>query len=371
MNRRAGETRCLTGPSLGPLLGLCGLFATGAWCADHAPTDTVREFTAFASPVRIEMLATDTETANKAADRIERYFQEIGRDWYAFGEGELAQVNAALGRGEPAELSAALLPLVQRAIDYQQRSEGLFDPGICALVKLWRFDRSENVMDTNTPPAADVIDELRESQGSVADLQLDGNMLRSSRPLCIDLGGMAKGTALEGARQLLAEHGIRRALVDIGGSSLLGIGTRPAGPGYPARRWRIGLLDPRTRQVYAALELAAGEGVSTSGDYERAWVAGKQRYHHILDPRSGVPSSSGAASVTVIAANAEVADVASTALMVGGPDRFAALLKRLDIEYALLVSTSGELLTTPAMRERLLQSNGGRLPEPGRQGQRP
>lgn len=344
------------------LLSLCGLFATGARCADPASTDTVREFTAFASPVRIEILAADPVRANAAIDGIERYFQTIGRDWYAFGDGELARVNAALGRGKPATASASLMPLITRAIEYRQRSEGLFDPGVCALVKLWRFDRGENIDPAGTPPPAEMINRLQDSQGSVADLHIEANTLRSRRPLCIDLGGMAKGTALEGARQLLAQQGIRDALVDIGGSSLLGIGTRPAGPAHPGRRWRIGLLDPRTQRVYAALELAAGEGVSTSGDYERSWVAGEHRYHHILDPRTGAPST-GAASVTVIAANAEVADVASTALMVGGPDRFAQLVKSLGLDYALLVSTTGELHMTSAMQERLKQSNGGRLPE--------
>lgn len=358
-----GSGRTGTTPRLAPLLaGLCALFATAAQCAGTAAGDTVREFTAFASPVRIEILATDPARAKLAADSIEGYFREIGHDWYAFGDGELAKVNEALSHGRPAVLSARLLPLVQRAIAYQQRSDGLFDPGVCALVKLWRFDRGENIDPAGTPPDADELSRLQDSQGSVADLQIAANTLRSSRPLCIDLGGMAKGTALEGARQLLARQGIRHALVDIGGSSLLGIGTRPATAGQPARRWRIGLLDPRTRQVYAALELAAGEGLSTSGDYERARVAGKQRYHHIIDPRSGMPST-GAASVTVIATNAELADVASTALMVGGPARFDALVARLDIEYALLVSTSGELHMTPAMRERLKASNAGRLPE--------
>jgi thiamine biosynthesis lipoprotein len=267
-------------------------------------------------------------------------------------------------------VSPTLLPLITRAIGYQQLSEGLFDPGVCALVKLWRFDRGENVGTTGTPPDADAVNRVHDSQGSVAELQIEANTLRSDRPLCIDLGGMAKGTALEGVRQLLAQQDIQHALVDIGGSSLLGIGTRPATAGQPARRWRIGLLDPRTLKVYAALELAAGEGVSTSGDYERAWVKGEQRYHHILDPRSGMPSN-GAASVTVIAADAEIADVASTALMVGGPERFTTLVARLGIEYALLVSSRGELHMTPAMRERLKASNGGRLPEPGWQGQLP
>lgn len=354
----------------GLLLCLCGLFATAARCEDSAATGTVREFTAFASPVRIEIPATDPARANAAADSIEGYFQAIGRDWYAFGDGELARVNAALSRGEPAVLSATLAPVVMRAIDFQQRSAGLFDPGVCALVKLWRFDRAENVLAGGTPPAADTVRQLRDSQGSVVDLQINGNTLRSRRPLCIDLGGMAKGTALEGARQLLAKHGIQHALVDIGGSSLLGIGTRPAGQQGAARRWRIGLLDPRTQRVYAALELAAGEGVSTSGDYERTYSAGDRRYHHILDPRSGAPTT-GTASVTVIAKDAELADVASTALMVGGPAQFTQVVKGLGIDYALLVSTTGELHMTPAMQERLKQSNAGRLPELGWQGSRP
>jgi thiamine biosynthesis lipoprotein len=354
----------------GLLLSLCGVFATGARGADPAAADTVREFDAFASPVRIEIPAADPARANAAIDSIERYFQTIGRDWYAFGDGELAQVNAALSRGDPATVSATLMPLITRAIEYQQRSAGLFDPGVCALVKLWRFDRGENIDPAGTPPAADTINRLHDSQGSVADLHLEANTLRSRRPLCIDLGGMAKGTALEGARQLLAKQGIHNALVDIGGSSLLAIGMRPAGPAHPARRWRIGLLDPGTRRVYAALELADGEGVSTSGDYERSYTDSGHRYHHVLDPRSGAPST-GAASVTVIATDAELADVASTALMVGGPERFATLVERLGIQHALLVSTTGELQMTPAMRERLEKSNGGRVPKLSWQGERP
>lgn len=352
------------------MLALCGMFATGARCDDSAAGATIREFDAFASPVRIEILATDPALAVAAIDDIERYFQEIGRDWYAFGDGELARVNAALSRGEPAEVSATLMPLVMRAIGYQKRSGGLFDPGVCALVKLWRFDRGENIDPAGSPPAAETVNQLHDSQGSVAGLQIEANTLRSRRPLCIDLGGMAKGTALEGARQRLEKHGIRHALVDIGGSSLLGIGDRPAGPQQAARRWRIGLLDPGTRQVYAALELAPGEGVSTSGDYERAYTTGEGRYHHILDPRSGTPTS-GAASVTVIAMDAELADVTSTALMVGGPDRFAQLVKEMGVDYALLVSPTGELQMTPAMQERLQQSNGGRLPQLGWHDKRP
>src|SRR5690606_19191404 len=149
--------------------------AAGAQCADPASTDTVRDFTAFASPVRIEILAEDPARANLAADSIERYFGEIGRDWYAFGDGELARVNEALSQGRPAVLSDRLLPLVQRAIAWQRRSAGLFDPGVCALVKLWRFDRGENIDPASAPPDAAAVDRLHDSQGSVADLQIVAN----------------------------------------------------------------------------------------------------------------------------------------------------------------------------------------------------
>lgn len=110
------------------LLSLCTLFASGARCYDSAATDTMREFDAFATPVRIEILAADPVRAAAAIDEIERYYEEIGRDWYAFGDGELAGVNASLSRGEPAVASATLMPVLIRAIQYQKWSHGLFDP---------------------------------------------------------------------------------------------------------------------------------------------------------------------------------------------------------------------------------------------------
>ena len=78
------------------MLSLCGLFATGARCDDSAATDTIREFDAFASRYASKSWRPIRPAAAAAMDEIERYFQEIGRDWYAFGDGELARVNAAL-----------------------------------------------------------------------------------------------------------------------------------------------------------------------------------------------------------------------------------------------------------------------------------
>lgn len=304
------------------------------------------------------MAAARPEAAT-AADRIEADFRRAERDWYAYGTGELAAVNARLARGEPAPVSADLAPLIRRAIELHARSGGRFDPGVCALVRLWQFDSEEALASASGPPPADEIHALRARQGTLADLRFDGRTVAADRPLCIDLGGMAKGTALAAAGRILATHGIGNALVDIGGSTQLALGSRGERP------WTIGILHPRASRVLARLALAPGEAASTSGDYERGYVGeDEHRYHHILDPRTGGPTA-GTAAVTVVTRDPELADAASTALMVAGPADFEAVAAALGVDTALLITTAGELRMTPAMATRLKRDNGGRLPAVG------
>ena len=321
-------------------------------CSD--PPVVARQFEAFGTVVKVSIAAPDREGL-AAADELEAQFRRFGQDWYAFGTGELAQVNSLLARGEPAPVSATLAPLISHAMDLSTRSGGLFDPGVCALVRLWQFDSEDSLAVAAAPPPDAEVAALRARQGTLADLRFDGRTASSAKPLCIDLGGMAKGTALERARTVLAKHGVASALLDIGGSSQLAIGRK----GRDA--WAIGLLHPRANRVLARLELGPGEAASTSADYERGYVRNGRRYHHILDPVTGQPTTA-TASVTVVANDAELADAASTALMVGGPARFQAVCTALGIRTALLITTTGDLLVTPAMKTRLQRDNGGQLP---------
>ena len=327
----------------------------GSLAACDNPAVTHHSFPAFGTNVRIEILDRDPGRTAAAVRDIESHFHTAEREWFAFGSGELARVNTRLAKGQPATVSATLAPLITRAIELHARSGGLFDPGVCALVRLWQFDSETAVATANRPPPDAEILALRARQGNFADLRFDGHTLSASRPLCIVLGGMAKGTALERARRILDQFGIRNALIDIGGSSQLAIGQKGK------RAWFIGLRDPRGNRVLSRLALAAGEAASTSGDYERGYTRDGRRYHHILDPRTGAPTT-GSASVTVLAGDAELADAASTALMVAGPARFHEVSAALGISAALLVAPTGELLTTPEMAIRLGRDNNGRNP---------
>ena len=165
------------------------------------------------------------------------------------------------------------------------QSGGRFDPGVCALVRLWQFDSQESLAAAAGPPPEAEIQALRARQGTLADLRFDGRTVSATRPLCIDLGGMAKGTAVERARALFAPHGIRNALLDIGGSSQLALGQKGGRP------WSIGLRHPREDRVIGRLALEPGEATATSGDYENAYVQDGRRYHHVLDPRTGKPTA--------------------------------------------------------------------------------
>lgn len=296
------------------------------------------------------------DAARAASRELEQFFAVAGRDWYAFGDGELAQVNARLARGDSAPVSGTLAPLIRRALDLSARSGGRFDPAVCALVRLWQFDTEADLATAMGPPAAAELRALRTRQGTMADVRFDGRTVSARRPLCIDLGGLAKGSALEEARRRLTARGIRDALVDLGGSSQLALGRNGNRP------WTIGLLHPRDNRIVARLALAPGEAASTSGDYERGYVQDGRRFHHILDPATGLPTA-GTATALVIATDAELADAASTALMVAGPGAFTEVCAQLHLDHALIVTTGGRLLTTPAMAARLRRDNGGRLPD--------
>lgn len=331
-----------------------GLVALLAACGGSQESTYRREFPAFATLVSIEVRGTEPAAAARAVDAVEDALRPLDRDWYAWGDGELGRANAALGAGRCAPVSPDLAALIGRAETYRQLSGGLFDPGVGDLVHRWGFDRAETVGSAEPPDGAELA-WIRAGHGRFADLRNTGGELCSALPLTIDLGGMAKGTALRRAGAVLRAAGVHTALVSIGGSSLLALGA-PAG-----RPWRIGIRDPRSTGILATVPLQPGESLDTSGDYERAYVREGRRYHHILDPRTGEPAT-GAASVTVIAADPELADAASTALLVGGPARFDELRQAFGLRAALLVTPAGRILASPAMESRLRAANDGRLP---------
>lgn len=298
----------------------------------------------FGTLVRVEIAGGDPAAAQAALDQLEALYRRLDVDWRAFGPGELGRVNARLAAGQAATLSPELARMVARSLEIRERSGGLFDPRVGPLLHLWGLDDLAHRTPATIPDDAS-IDALRATALGAAELRLDGLQLSTTAAVTLDLASVAKGSALVAGAAALRAAGIRDALI-VAGGDVLALGSRGQRP------WRVGVRDPLGPGLLGHVDLADGEAAVSSGTYERHFDAGGRRFHHIIDPRNGRPAQ-GAAGSTVIGSDPELANAAATTLLVGGPEDFDDLTRRLGLRCALLVATDGRRLLTPCMQQRL------------------
>jgi thiamine biosynthesis lipoprotein len=165
----------------------------------------------------------------------------------------------------------------------------------------------------------------------------------------IDFGGYAKGYALDRAAQILHEHGVADAFLDVGGN-VMALGTAPGRP------WRVALEAPRGEGILGTLELRDGEAIGTSGDYRRYYEIAGRRYAHIIDPRTGYPVA-GVESVTVLvppqAHAGALSDAASKPIFIAGSEGWRDAAKRMGVSSAMLVDSHGRVHVTAELAARL------------------
>jgi thiamine biosynthesis lipoprotein len=332
-----------------PRLAALGVTALLAACGEQHPPMLEERILAMGTMVDIALEAPSQNEGEAAVREAEAMLREYERDYYPWSEGELARLNAGIREGRPVTVTPAMARLLGEARALSSRSKGLFDPGVEPLVQLWGFDHARSL--GPAPPKAEAIAALLARRSSIAALRIDGVRVESrSKALQLDLGGIAKGQAVDEIIELLRRHGVTNAMVNAGGD-LRVIGR------HRARAWRIGIKDPRRRGVLGAIELRDGEAAFTSGDYERYFEYHGTRYHHLLDPATGRPATHTRA-VTVIAEDGVKADAAATALFVAGPTRWRSIAETLGVRYVLRVDASGQIELTEPMRRRLETTDG-------------
>ena len=161
-----------------------------------------------------------------------------------------------------------------------------------------------------------------------------------------NLGGIGKGYAVDRAVDILHDHGVRDFMIQAGGDLYVG-GRRGDRP------WRLGIRDPRgpAEQSFATLELTNAT-FSTSGDYERFFLRGGRRYHHILDPDRGEPGG-GYAERHDVASRAVLADALSTGVFLLGPEKGMALVERLPDVEGVIVTARNEVVVSSGLQSQL------------------
>jgi thiamine biosynthesis lipoprotein len=248
--------------------------------------------------------------ADAAIERAFGWFHEIEERCTRFDAGsELMQLTSRAGA--PVPVSSILFESVRFALMVAEETRGAFDPTIGHRMEERGFNREHHTGRVICTAIA------REDGVSYRDVLLDPrrSTITLTRPLILDLCAVAKGLAIDMAARELRPF--TNFSIDAGGDLYLG-GSNPEGA-----PWRVGIRHPRRDDDVICVLEASNQAVCTSGDYERGT--------HILDARTGAPGES-AASVTVVAPNAMLADALSTAAFVLGPAEGIALLDRLGVD---------------------------------------
>ncbi|GAA0309297.1 FAD:protein FMN transferase [Rhodovulum strictum] len=314
--------------------------------AQAARNDQVHRETlyVFGTLVEIEIRGEQRDTALTATAAVGQVLQQLHRDWHAWRPGALNDLNAAIARGEAHAVDPRLAGILHEARRLSCESGGLFDPAIGALVALWGFHA--DTPPQGAPPSPESVAALVAARPRITDLHLDGTDIRSANPAVqLDLGGFAKGAALDLAAAELRARGIDNAVLNAGGDvNVLGThGRRP---------WRVAIRDPFVWGAVAALSLRPGEVLYTSGNYERYFEHEGERFAHIIDPRTGYPVRE-IVSVSVLDTDGARADAAATALAVAGRADWARVAAAMGVSAVLMITDTGELLVTQAMLDRL------------------
>lgn len=230
-------------------------------------------------------------------------------------------------------LSDEVRDYITELLEVGKMSGGKFDIALGAVSDLWSFNDSPRV------PSTDELTEALSRSGS-DKLSLSGNTLTRADGCIIDLGSAGKGIALDKVKSYLSDKKISSAVVSVGGSVLL----------YGKGSFNVGVRDPWGEAGRSVMTVKLGAGcVSTSGSYERCFEQGGKRYHHILDPDTGLPVENGLVSVTVISDSGLLSDALSTACFVLGAEGGAKLAAKYGYE-AIFITEDKKVICTDGIK---------------------
>ncbi len=296
------------------------------------------------SELRLGAWTADEPAAVAAFAAIFREFDRLEALMSVWRPGsDVQRINQAAGK-QAVKVSDDVRAVLKEARQASEWTGGKFDITVGALSDLWKFDHDQ---DNRVPNGDDIRKRLALIDYTAVEVDnRAGTVYLPRAGMRVHLGGIGKGYAIDRAAALLRDRGFRDFMIRSGGDLYVGghHGDRP---------WRVGIRDPRgaADQIVASLDLSDGT-FSTSGDYERFFMEGGRRYHHILDPDRGLPAG-GCRSVTIVTNRAVTADALSTGVFVLGPSDGMALIERLPDVEGVIVSDRNEVLISSGLKTRL------------------
>ncbi len=319
-----------------PILKTIPMLALLLWCLfTSGQVQESKTINLMGSVFQITLVDRDSISAHfhmdKAIAEMER-IENLISEWRPHSQ--ISEVNKNAGI-RPVKVDEEVLTLAQRALWFSTISRGAFDISIAAMDNIWVFD--------GTMEQLPLKKEIKRSVEKVnyKNILLDpvhSTIFLTKKRMKIGFGSIGKGYAADKGRQLLQESGIKAGMVNASGD-IASWGTQLNG-----KPWRIGVNDPfETGKLAEILEFSDINAVATSGNYEKYAELNGKRYSHIIDPKTGFPST-GLTSVTIIGQNAELCNGFSTATMVLGLKKGMKLLKKHPEYRYIFITDKGDIV---------------------------
>ncbi|MEX2126276.1 MAG: FAD:protein FMN transferase [Woeseia sp.] len=306
------------------------------------PGLTVAEWSGDSRPlmgteISVELWHDDVEAGENAVEAVFTEMERINQLMSTYIEdSRISWINReAADHAVPA--GDELYDLIVRSLDMSVLTHGAFDITFDSVGQHYDFRQGLR------PDVATIERDLDLIDYRLVVADPSDNSIRFLQPgVRINLGGIAKGYAVERGAGILRELGIRHAIVTAGGDTRL-IGDRRGRP------WIVGVRDPRKDGEVAIRLPLENEAISTSGDYERYFEEDGKRYHHILQPATGEPAN-GVHSVTIVGPDAVITDALSTSVFVMGVDQGLRLIATLPDYEGIVIDAEGRLFYSDGLR---------------------
>lgn len=252
----------------------------------------------------VEVISNDPRAAGIAFAEIKRLDNLLSK----FNpHSEVSQLNR---RGK-LKVSPDTLAVIKAAKGFYRQSDGAFDATVSPLIDIWK--PAINAQVTPQEKQINAAKLLVGSENIFID-EKSQTVKFLKKGMRIDLGGIAKGYAVDCAIKKLQDAGIKSCLVNAGGN-MYGLGRNGARP------WKVGIRHPRNLKEMIGFMLLEDRAIATSGDYEQYFESGNRRFSHIIDPQTGFPVNNGVVSATVLSSDATTCDALSTAVFVLGKEK--------------------------------------------------
>ncbi|MDX2247714.1 MAG: FAD:protein FMN transferase [Bacteroidia bacterium] len=304
------------------------------------PVSFSRELILMGSRFELTAMAPTDLTARKAVENAIREIRRIEAlisEWDSLSQ--VSEINRRAGI-HPVKVDYELFSLIRRSNKVSALSGGAFDISFASSDRIWKFDGSMKNLPTE--------EQIRNSVARIGYQKIilnetDTTVFLPEKGMRIGFGAIGKGYAANRGKAIMRETGATGGLVNAGGD-LICWGDSPSPEG-----WRVGIANPQSRNDLIAWMAINEMAVVTSGDYERFVILEGKRYAHIINPKTGWPVS-GLQSVTILCADAELADALATAVFVMGEKEGMALVNQLKGVECMIINDKNEILKSKDLK---------------------